>query len=39
MRDLSSNLSLYRNEFDKFNDTEAQMLDSSYDMTLKFLWK
>ena len=34
---LPSILSLFRNEFDKFNNTRAQMLDSIYQMTLKFL--
>ena len=33
MRGLSSNLSLFRNEFDKFNNTRARMLDSIYHMT------
>ena len=28
MRGLLSNLSLFRSEFNKFNNTEAQMLDS-----------
>ena len=28
MRGLSSNLSLFRNEFNKFNNTRARMLDS-----------
>ena len=28
MRGLPSVLSLFRNEFDKFNNTEAQLLDS-----------
>ena len=35
MRGLQSILSLFRNEFDKFNNTGAQMLDSFYHMTLK----
>ena len=30
-------LSLFRNEFDKFNNTRARMLDSVYHMTLKLL--
>ena len=33
MRDLPSILSLFRNEFDKFNNTRARMLDSIYHMT------
>ena len=33
MRGLLSILSLFRNEFDKFNNTRAQMLDSIYHMT------
>ena len=32
---LSSILSLFRNSFDKFNNTRAQMLDSIYHMTLR----
>ena len=40
MRGLSSNLSLFRNEFNKFNKTRARMLyhGSSYDIrnTVKF---
>ena len=45
MRDLQSILSLFRNEFNKFNNTEAWILDSIYHMTLKyfkitfFTWK
>ena len=35
MRGLPSILSLFRNEFDKFNNTGAQKLDSIYHMTLK----
>ena len=35
MRGLSSILSLFRNEFDKFKNTGARMLDSIYHMTLK----
>ena len=35
MRGLSSILSLFRNEFNKFNNTGARMLDSIYQMTLK----
>ena len=34
MRGLPSILSLFRNEFDKFNNTRARMLDSIYHMTL-----
>ena len=34
MRGLPSILSLFRNEFNKFNDTRALMLDSIYHMTL-----
>ena len=30
MQGLSSILSLFRNEFNKFNNTRAQMLDSIY---------
>ena len=35
MRSLSSILSLFRNEFNKFNNSRAQMLDSIYHMTFK----
>ena len=35
MRRLPSNLSLFRNEFNKFNKTGARMLDSLYHLTLK----
>ena len=35
MRGLPSNLSLFRNEFNKFINTRAQMLDSIYHM-IKF---
>ena len=35
MRGLQSILSFFRNEFDKFNNTGARMLDSIYHMTLK----
>ena len=38
MRGLSSILSLFRNEFNKFNNTRARMLDSIYHMTLRLLW-
>ena len=37
MRGLPSNLSLFRNEFNKFNNTRARMLDSIYHMTLRLL--
>ena len=37
MLGLSSILSLFRNEFNKFNNTGARMLDSIYHMTLKNL--
>ena len=37
MRGLPSVLSLFRNEFNKFNNTRARMLDSIYHMTLRFL--
>ena len=30
-------LSLFRNEFNKFNNTRARMLDSIYHVTLRFL--
>ena len=33
MRGVSSFLSLFRNEFNKFNNTRARMLDSIYYMT------
>ena len=32
-------LSLFRNEFNKFNNTRAQMLDSIYHMTFKITLK
>ena len=35
MRSLSSILSLFRNEFNKFINTGARMLDSIYYMTLR----
>ena len=35
MRGLQSILSLFRNEFNKFNNPGARMLDSIYHMTLK----
>ena len=34
---LPSILSLFPNEFNKFNDTRARMLDSIYHMTLRLL--
>ena len=34
IRGLPSILSLFRNEFNKFNNTRARMLDSIYHMTL-----
>ena len=34
-RGLPSIVSLFRHEFNKFNNTAAQMLDSIYHMTLK----
>ena len=37
MRGLPSILSLFHNEFDKFNNTGAQMLDSIYHMTFRLL--
>ena len=37
MRGLSSILSLFCNEFNKFNNTRAGMLDSIYQMTLRLL--
>ena len=33
MRGLPSILSIFRNEFNKFNNTRARMLDSIYHMT------
>ena len=38
MRGLPSILSLFRNKFNKFNNTRARMLDSIYHMTLRLLW-
>ena len=35
IRGLPSILSLIRNEFNKFNNTRARILDSIYHMTLK----
>ena len=37
MRGLSSILSLFCNEFNKFNKTGARMLDSFYHMTFRIL--
>ena len=37
MRGSASILSLFRNEFNKFNNTRARMLDSIYHMTLRLL--
>ena len=37
MQSLPSILSLFRNEFNKFNNTGLQMLDYFYHMTLKLL--
>ena len=36
-RGLFRILSLFRNEFNTFNNTGAQMLDSIYNMTLKLI--
>ena len=37
MRGLLSILSLFRNKFNKFNNTGARMLDYIYHVTLKLL--
>ena len=37
MRGLSSILFLFCNEFNKFNNTRARMLDSIYHMTLRLI--
>ena len=37
MRGLPNIVSLFRNEFNKFNDTEALMLDSIYHIALRVL--
>ena len=37
MRGKPRILSLFRNEFNKFNNTRARMLDSIYHMTLSLL--
>ena len=39
MLGLPSILSFFRNEFNKFNNTRARMLDSIYHMTLRLLLK
>ena len=38
MQGLPSILSLFPNEFNKFNNTRARMLDSMYHMTLQLLY-
>ena len=38
MRGLPSIWSLFRNEFNKFNNTRARILDFIYHMTLRLLW-
>ena len=37
MRGLPNTLCLFRDEFNKFNNTRARMLDSIYHMTLSLL--
>ena len=37
MQGLPSILSLFRNEFNKFNNARARMLDSIYHMTIRLL--
>ena len=37
VRGLPSNLSLFSNEFSKFNNSGARMFDSIYHMTFKIL--
>ena len=37
MRGVSSILSFFHNEFNKFNKSRSRMLDSIYQMTLKIL--
>ena len=37
MRGLTSILSLFHNEFNKYNNTRARMLDSIYHMALRYL--
>ena len=39
MRGLSNMLSLFGNEFNKFNNTGSRMLDSIYNMLFKFTLK
>ena len=39
MRGLPSILSCFHNEFYKFDDTGALMLDSLYHVTLKLFWR
>ena len=39
MQGLPSILSLFRNKFNKFNDTRARMLDSIYHNDIKFTLK
>ena len=39
MRGLPSTLSLFRNEFNKFNNTGARMLNSIYHRALNYLEK
>ena len=38
MRGLPSILSLFRNQFNKFNSTRARTLDSIYHMTFRLPW-
>ena len=38
MRGLPSILYLFRNKFNKFNNTRARMLDSIYRMILRLFW-
>ena len=38
MPGMSSILSLFHNEFNKFNNTRARTMDSFYHMTLKLFW-
>ena len=38
MRGLPSISSLFRNEFNEFNNTRARMLNSIYHLTLRLLW-
>ena len=37
MRDLPGIISLFRNKFNKFNNTRARMLGSFYHMTVRLL--